>query len=81
MPVAPVVEPRVSEQLFRGDGPDALANAVVALLQFARASNSDFTFGPLRLADLERDGLLLEGDIGAAVTMLAAVAGIAAVEQ
>ncbi len=70
------------EQLFRGDGPDALANAVVALLQHARSTSHDFTFGPLRLADLERDGLLLEGpDIGEAITMLADVPGIAAVEQ
>ena len=70
------------EQLFRGDGPDALANAVVTLLEHARATSNDFTFGPLRLAALERDGLLLEGpDIGAAVTLLAAVPGIAAVEQ
>lgn len=70
------------EQLFRGDSPAALAAAVVALLTHARDTDNDFTFGPLMLSELERDGLLLDGpDVGHAVTILAAVPGIAAVEQ
>ncbi len=66
---------------FRGDGPDALANAVVALLRLARDSDYEFTFGPLRLADLERDGLTVDGvDVGSVMTVLAGVAGIALVD-
>jgi hypothetical protein len=67
---------------YRGDGPDALANAIVALLRHARASRDNFTFGPLRLADLERDGLTVDGeDIGQVMTLLAGVPGIAQVDQ
>lgn len=68
--------------LYRGDGPDALAAAVVALIQHARDSSDNFSFGPLRLADLERDGLLVEGpDLGNAMTVLASVPGIAIVDS
>ncbi len=69
------------ELRYRGDGPDALAHAVVALLQHARTSTDEFTFGPLRLAELERDGLLIDGDdLGAVMTALTTVAGIAQVD-
>lgn len=65
---------------YRGDGPDALAAAIAALLRHARDSDYDYTFGPLRLADLERDGLSVEGpDLGHAMTVLAAVPGLALV--
>lgn len=66
---------------YRGDGPYALATAVVAVLRHARTSTDNFSFGPLRLSDLERDGLLIEGpDIGNVMTVLAAVPGLAIVD-
>ncbi len=66
---------------YRGDSPVALAAAVVALLRHARESSDDFTFGPLRLLELERDGLELAGpDLGGAMTVLAGVPGIAQTE-
>lgn len=67
---------------YRGDSPAALADAVIALLEYARNSGDDFEFGPLRLHDLERDGLLIEGDNLTRVTaVLATIAGIAVVDS
>lgn len=72
----------MAQVLYRGDGPTALASAVTALLQHARDTDDDFEFGPLRLADLERDGLLIEGDnLTRVSTVLAAIPGIAAVDS
>lgn len=69
------------ELRYRGDSPDALANAVLALIEHARVSTDEFTFGPLRLSDLERDGLLIDGEnLGPVMTALATVAGIAQVD-
>ncbi len=67
---------------YRGDGPDACAKAVVALLRHARNSDDNFEFGPLRLSELERDGLRIDGpDLGGAIAVLAQVAGIAQVDH
>lgn len=66
---------------FRGDGPDALAAALVAVLRHARDSADEFTFGPLSLADLERDGLDIGGpDLSGVMQVLALVPGLAHVE-
>ncbi len=67
---------------YRGDGPDVLAAAIVALLEYARESSDDFTFGPLRLNELERDGLEIGGpDLGGIMTVLATIPGLAQVDE
>jgi hypothetical protein len=66
---------------YRGDGPDVMANAIVALMRHARETADDFTFGPLRLADLERDGLDVGGpDLGPVMLILASIPGLAITE-
>lgn len=67
---------------FRADSPDAYAAAIVALVRLARRTKHDFTFGPLRLVDCARDGLIITGpDLTAAVNVLAAVTGLTQVDR
>jgi len=67
---------------YRGDGPEVMAEALIALLRLARAGSDDFTFGPLVLAELERDGLEIGGpDLGGVINALALVPGLAQVEE
>lgn len=66
---------------LRADRPDAYADALLRLVEHARASTDEFTFGPLRLLDCERDGLLLTGpDLGEALRLLTLVPGLAVVD-
>jgi len=66
---------------YRGDGPDVMADAVLRLLRYARRHDVEFTFGPVRLADLERDGLEIVGvDLEPVMQLLAAVPGLAQVD-
>lgn len=70
-------EPTVVHYL--GDGPDAYAEALLRLVRHARASADDFTFGPLRLADAERDGLAVGGpDLVEVLALLSTVPGLVA---
>ncbi len=62
---------------YRADRPDVYAEAILALVQHARDSDDDFTFGPLRLADCVRSGLELSGpDLAEPMVILSAIAGI-----
>ncbi len=66
---------------FRGDGPDVLAAAVAAVLHHARDSSDDYTFGPLRLDELERDGLVIGGpDLAGVMAVLATIPGLAHID-
>ncbi len=66
---------------FRGDGPDVMAAAVAAVLRYARDTKDDFSFGPLRLDELERDGLEIGGpDLAGVMQVLAAVPGLAHID-
>lgn len=67
---------------FRGDGPDALAAAIAAVLRHARDTKDDFTFGPLRLDELERDGLQIAGpDLAGVMQVLATIGGLAHIDM
>lgn len=62
---------------YRADRPDVYAEAILALVEHARDSSDDFTFGPLRLADCVRSGLELMGpDLTDAIVILSAIPGI-----
>lgn len=66
---------------YRADSPDAYALALLRLIEHARASTDDFTFGPLSLAACERDGLTVTGpDLSGPVGVLAAISGLAQLE-
>ncbi len=66
---------------YRGDGPDALAAALVAVIRHARDSADDFTFGPLSLAELERDGLDIGGpDLAGVMQALVQIPGLAHID-
>ena len=68
--------------LYRGDGPAAYAAALLALTRHARDSTDEFTFGPLRLLDCERDGLSLTGpDLAGPIGVLSTVPGLATVDH
>ncbi len=67
---------------YRGDGPEVMAAAIVAVMRYARESSDDFTFGPLRLDDLERDGLEIGGpDLGGVMNVLTLIPGLAQVDN
>lgn len=66
---------------YRGESPAVYADALLRLIQLARDGNDDFTFGPLRLTDCERDGLELSGpDLSAPIATLSLVPGLAQVD-
>ena len=66
---------------FRGDGPESLVLGVSALLGFVRTHpHLRFSFGPLSLDALVRDGILLRGpEISGAADVLAEIPGLAEV--
>lgn len=67
---------------FRGDTTAALIDAVLRLTRHARESNDDFTFGPVSITALLRDGLTLTGpDLTDPLAILAAVPGLAQVDH
>lgn len=68
--------------LYRGDTPAALADALVRLTAHARTGDDTFTFGPLALAHLVRDGLQITGEhLDSVKSLLAQVPGLAAVDH
>ncbi len=67
---------------FRADGPEGYAEALLRLIRHARASKDDFSFGPVRLADCERDGLTVTGpDLRFPLQHLALVPGLAQTQE
>ncbi len=76
----PGTRPEVSRVTFRADGPAAYADAILRLVRLARESADDFTFYPVSLDALERDGLTVEGpDLQAALAEMTLVPGLAPV--
>lgn len=58
-----------------------MAAAVVAVLAYARGSSDDFTFGPLRLAALQRDGLEIGGpDLAGVMQVLVGIPGLVRID-
>jgi hypothetical protein len=59
-------------ETFRYWAPSRLvyARALVALVEHARASSDDYTFGPLELAELARHGLVVSGPHMASVAQV-----------
>lgn len=55
---------------FRAASPDQLAEALLDVVEYARTAAEHFVVSPISLRDLDRDGLLLEGDITGVVAML-----------
>ncbi len=71
-----------SQVHYRADRPDAYAAALLALIRHARDSTDDFSFGPLRLADLDRDGLTVTGpDLSGPLLALSTIPGLAPVDS
>lgn len=67
--------------LYRSDTPTALIAALLATVMYARNHGDDFRFGPMRLRDLVRDGLLISGkDTAGIIAVLDKVPGLALVE-
>ncbi len=66
---------------YRADNPDVYAVAILALVEHARDSNDDFTFGPMSLTDCVRSGLDITGpDLAAIHVILSAISGLAPVD-
>lgn len=66
---------------YRADQADVYAEALLRAVRHARKSTEDFTFGPLKLADCERDGLVIGGpDLAGITAVLATVPGLAQVD-
>ena len=66
---------------YRADNPGAYASAILALMRLARDTSDDFTFGPLRLDELERDGLDVGGpDLAGVIAALVTIPGLAPVD-
>ncbi len=73
--------PNVTRLHYRADSPAGYADALLRLIRLARESSDDFSFGPVRLADCERDGLDVSGpDLSAAMAALTLVPGLAVIE-
>lgn len=71
----------MSRFLYRADKPHVLVDALLATLMYARKHSDNFRFGPIKLRDLVRDGLLIEGkDTEGITTVLNKVPGLALVE-
>ncbi len=68
--------------LYRGDSPETLTEALLAVIMYARDSEDDFKFGPLKLSALNRDGLRVEGDdLSGVKDVLSGISGLAIVEH
>lgn len=67
---------------YRAEAGYVYADALLRLVVHARDSADDFTFGPLRLADCERDGLTVTGpDLAGPIAALSTVPGLAQVDH
>ncbi len=76
----PATFPALTQVTYRADSPAAYADAVLRLVALARDSADDFTFYPISLDELDRDGLTVVGpDLQAAIAALTLVAGLAPV--
>jgi len=64
---------------FRGDLPEPLVQGIIVLLGLARESDQKFSFGPLELSALIRDGIVVKGEIHEARKRLAEIPGLAEV--
>ncbi len=68
----------MASQRYRATSPITYATALLALVRYARTSDHDFTFGPVRLADAVRSGLdVTATDLSPIQVMLAAIPGLA----
>lgn len=65
---------------YRGDGPSALVDGLMAALGYARGHDEDFDIRPTKVRDLMRDGLTVSGDIDGVTAMLDRVPGLARFE-
>lgn len=66
---------------YRADTPATYAQALLALVIYARDSDDEFTFGPLRLADAVRSGIDVTGpDLSSVSVTLAAISGLTATD-
>lgn len=66
---------------YRSDSPDVMAEALLSVVQYARESDEDFTFGPISLKALDRDGLVVKGDnLRGVLRVLNEILGLVAVE-
>lgn len=62
---------------YRSDSPDVLGEALLAVIRHARTSTDSFTFAPLKLSSLERDGLTIQGaDLTGLQAVLAEIPGL-----
>lgn len=69
-------------QTYRTDSTLASCAALVALLQLARTSSEEFSFGPTSWQAIEQQGITVSGtDITAAKHTLAAIPGVVEVDS
>lgn len=66
----------MAELIYRAADDQAAVQAVLLLVQHARTSQADFSFGPSDWAAITQQGLRLSGDTAAAAGLLATVPGL-----
>ena len=71
----------MAELHYRATTDYAATSAVIALMQLARTSAAEFSFGPLDWPTIQQQGLTISGEIDAAKGLLDAVRGLVEVEQ
>lgn len=72
----------MNKLVYRGDSPEVLLDALLTIIKHARTSSDEFSFGPLNLSDLSRDGLHVQGDeLENVMIALNTVPGLALVEE
>ena len=64
---------------FRADSPLSYSLAVISLVEHARSTQQEFTFGPLTVEGLTQGGLVVTGpDLGEVEELLAGIPGLVA---